>query len=64
MPILPSALIGEMFIMRIFCPVLMITEDITATFTIEDMVTFTTLAKVYSTEYFYHIGKNNYYLFH
>ena len=37
-PISPSALIGKIFVMQIFCPVLMIT--------IEDMVTFTTLAKI------------------
>ena len=43
-PISPSALIGEIIITRIFCPVLI---DY-----IEDMATFTALAKIYSTEYF------------
>ena len=43
-PISPSALIGEIFITQIF---LSCVNDY-----IEDMVTFTALVKIYSTEYF------------
>ena len=43
-PISPPALIGENFITLIFCPLLMIS--------IEDMATFTALAKIYSSKFF------------
>ena len=43
---LPISLIGKIYITRTFCPVFMITLYI------EDMVTFTALAKIYFTEYY------------
>ena len=48
-PISSFALIGKIFIMRIFCPVLMIT--------IEDMTTFNALAKIFVIQRYLELAK-------